>query len=404
MGASAGRVALAAHTGALPTAPSARAEFAADFDKVWRITRDHFYDRKMNGVDWAAIGDRYRPLAEAATSREELADVINRMLRELKASHIGYYTPDDFEFYFLPSVFGRERQEPPVEQIGVTGERTRGGYLVSAVLDGSPAAMAGVHVGDTLVQAGGQPFTTVGAFRGHTGNSMLLLLDRPGQGRLTVVVKPVRETIQQPFLQATERSIHVIDTGGKRLGYIHLWCMTSDRFRALFASALTDKLANTDGLILDLRDGFGGTPTGYTDPLFVPDVRIESEDRGRRTGGHVAYNKPVVAVINNGTRSAKEYLSYVLKKTGRATLVGTRTAGAFLGAIGFPIGADGFLELPVLNLSLDGTRLEGRGVSPDVEVAAHDTYQPDDAQLARARETLLTKLSPTGSTQSHRVL
>src|SRR5262249_36822206 len=109
----------------------------------------------------------------------------------------------------------------------------------------------------------------------------------------------------------------------------------------------------------------------------------------RRSG----YDKPMVVLINGGTRSAKEHFACQFKKTGRATLVGTRTAGAFLGAGGFPVGKDGLLELAVGGLKLDGKRLEGGGVAPDIEVAPRDTYSAGDTQLARAREVLLAKIA-----------
>ena len=69
---------------------------------------------------------------------------------------------------------------------------------------------------------------------------------------------------------------------------------------------------------------------------------------------------------------------------GRATLVGTRTAGFFLAAGGVPIADDGMLLLPIADLTVDGRRLEGVGVAPDVAVEAKDTYLPGDQQLARA--------------------
>ena len=48
---------------------------------------------------------RYRPQAEAAGSREELAAAVNAMLATLGASHTRYYTPDDPAFYQLADIF-----------------------------------------------------------------------------------------------------------------------------------------------------------------------------------------------------------------------------------------------------------------------------------------------------------
>jgi carboxyl-terminal processing protease len=90
------------NAGTAETQPS----HAAVFDEAWRVTRDRFYDPGMGGLDWQAVGDKYRPLAEAATTSVEFAAVINAMLAELHASHMGYFTPDDPAYYHLADIFG----------------------------------------------------------------------------------------------------------------------------------------------------------------------------------------------------------------------------------------------------------------------------------------------------------
>jgi carboxyl-terminal processing protease len=102
----------------------------------------------------------------------------------------------------------------------------------------------------------------------------------------------------------------------------------------------------------------------------------------------MGYDKPMVVLINRGTRSAKEFLSYEFKSSHRAKLVGTRTAGAFLGAGTFHVGSDGLLELPVLGLKVNGQLLEGSGVAPDLVVNPQSSYTERDAQLISAEQVL----------------
>src|SRR5207244_12469118 len=69
-----------------PTPPAAatRTETRlAVFDEIWQTVRDHFYDPTLRSLDWTAVGEKYRPLA-AAASDEERSGVFNRMLAELK--------------------------------------------------------------------------------------------------------------------------------------------------------------------------------------------------------------------------------------------------------------------------------------------------------------------------------
>jgi hypothetical protein len=75
----------------------------------------------------------------------------------------------------------------------------------------------------------------------------------------------------------------------------------------------------------------------------------------------------VFLLVNSGTGSASEPLAHLLKETGRATLVGERTAGAILAAVPHPIGDGWVLVLPEADYyTAEGIRLEGRGVHPDV--------------------------------------
>ncbi|HEV2472258.1 MAG TPA: S41 family peptidase, partial [Chthonomonadales bacterium] len=253
---------------------------------------------------------------------------------------------------------------------------------------GGPAEKAGIQVGDELGMPDGSPFTSVGAFR---GSASVRILDRRGPtgSDRSVLVAPDRINALQAFLQATVQSVRIMSINRKRIGYIHLWTMGSPAFRRALDNAVTGRLKNTDGLILDLRDGYGGEPLGYGDIFFGPQISLDTRERsGSVSRSITAYSQPMVALINHGTRSAKEFLCYQLRKTRRADLVGTPTAGAFLGAQIFPIPPDGLVELPVVSLRVDGVRLEGRGVAPDLDVPPTGIYTSNDRQLLRAEEIL----------------
>jgi carboxyl-terminal processing protease len=110
---------------------------------------------------------------------------------------------------------------------------------------------------------------------------------------------------------------------------------------------------------------------------------------------HTGYNKPIVVIINEGTRSAKEFLSYQFKTSHRAILVGKQTAGAFLGAGSFPISDNGLLEMAIVGLRVDGIKLEQDGVRPDVEVQAKNSYTDNDQQMKVAEDRLVDQISKT---------
>ena len=146
--------------------------------------------------------------------------------------------------------------------------------------------------------------------------------------------------------------------------------------------------------MLDLRGGWGGAQPDYAE-LFVgggPDMlRI---DRDRRE--HLSYfrwKRPVVALVNQGTRRGKEIIAHTLQKRG-IPLVGTRTAGFVLAGTVQLLNDDSLLLFAVQDVLVDGERLEGVGVGPDLEVAFDLRYAAGrDPQLDRAVELAAAKVN-----------
>ncbi|HWP35458.1 MAG TPA: S41 family peptidase, partial [Thermodesulfobacteriota bacterium] len=373
---------------AQPTAEAEAAARLAAFREVWRLAAERFYDRNMRGVDWEATRVRFAPRAAAARDDREFAAVVNEMLGTLGSSHTRYYTDRDSSYYFLRDAFrgmlgqsGIEWDDPGL----VTVERPEGTF-VRDVLDGGAAAAAGVRVGDRIVTDG--PFDLVGTFEGKAGTPVPLLLQSTPQGPVRrVEIVPRRIGGQRAYLEATQASVRRLPLpGGGEAGYVRLWALSNWRFLGALEQALTT-LAGTGGLVLDLRGGYGGEVADYFDPFFRGDTgRLEVVDRdGRRRPFVVSWDGPVVVLIDEETRSAKELLAYGLKRAERARLVGTRTAGAVLGARLFRITDRSLLLLPVTDFLVDGRRLEGVGVEPDVVVAAPLPYRNGaDPQLERA--------------------
>src|SRR4029077_1044834 len=148
---------------------AAAASYQADFDQVWELVRDRFYDPRLNGLDWQEQRGRFRPDAASARSREDAAVVINAMLAKLGASHTHYYTPEDPAYYQLADIFagslehlGRGRVFPRGEVsytgIGVFTEAdNQGRTFVTGVIEGAPAHAAGVLLGGEILSAGKGP-------------------------------------------------------------------------------------------------------------------------------------------------------------------------------------------------------------------------------------------------------
>src|SRR5207245_10442386 len=53
-----------------------RLEWRQMFDEAWRLERDFYYDPKMGGLDWKAVGDHYRRLLPYVADRADLNYVL----------------------------------------------------------------------------------------------------------------------------------------------------------------------------------------------------------------------------------------------------------------------------------------------------------------------------------------
>jgi carboxyl-terminal processing protease len=388
-----------------PAAETAALQNVELFDEVWSRVRDSFYDPKFNGLDWQAVGDRYRH--EVAKPSADFAVTINRMLAELGASHTGYYTPTETAYYDLADIFsGGLRRELPKHfangevaytGVGVLTRIFEGKHFVTGVLDGFPAAAAKLAVGDELIAADGAPFEPVGSFLGKAGQDVTLTIRRqPGAEPQRFTATPQRLEPNRMYRSAMENSARIIESGNRKIGYVHIWSYARYQYQEVLEDLLTTgKLKDADALVWDLRDGWGGAEPSYLD-IFNP--RAPTMTLTGRSGERDVVNgrwaKPVVLLINGGTRSGKEVLAFGFKKYGYGQVVGTRSAGALLAGRAFLMSNGDLLLLAVTDVSVDGERLEGRGVHPDVAVPFDIRYaQGHDPQLARAIDLLTQTIS-----------
>jgi tricorn protease len=78
------------------------------------MERDYFYDPGMHGVDWDGMYQKYLPLVDRVTTRNELSDLIGRLVGELSALHTSVRGgdvrdgPDDVAVPSLGARFSRD--------------------------------------------------------------------------------------------------------------------------------------------------------------------------------------------------------------------------------------------------------------------------------------------------------
>jgi carboxyl-terminal processing protease len=374
------------------------------FDEVWQTVNDNFYDPNFNNVDWSALRRKYQSQAQQAQTPAAGAEVINQMLAELNASHTRFYIQAEPAYYQLLGIFDGDSTLLEKRKaflpggsidypgIGIFTRSLEGKTFVSGILDSSPAAAGGVKVGDQLLAADGQPYQPVQSFMGKVGQSVRLTIQRSpsstGQeaSTQTISVTPKTYKPQTMFIDAMKNSVQILEQGGKKIGYIHVWCYAGDRYQDLLIQELNTRLKSADGLVLDLREGWGGASPDYLS-LFT--AKVPQTIMVRRDGKKYSYDsqwrKPVVMLVNQGARSGKEILAFGFQRYGIGPVVGSQTAGAVLGGRPFLMKDGSMLYLAVTDVFTDGERLEGKGVTPNIPVPFQLEYaQGADPQKDQA--------------------
>jgi C-terminal processing protease CtpA/Prc len=338
------------------------------FESVVGVLRSSYVDEAFRGGPLSELVQRYRPFAQAAANRDEERLVAQALLSNVPSSHLG-----------LLSVHSRERM-----MLELTGQdqimfgfelmELDGKHYAHNVYEGGPAARACLLRGDRVVTIDGQLPERCARLDWRTDDAYLpdpplraLLAKRGDRVRLRVERRPHEALdITVPAdtysaLRAARASAHVIERNGVRIGVIHFWFVHANGAYELLANRLKGEFADCDALVFDLR-GRGGA------------AQTVSAMLGLLRGDQAVFRKPVVALTNRLTRSAKEVLAYELKKRKGTLLVGENTAGAVIPASFADVGEGMVLMYPGMRLGEHTRLLEGVGVEPDVCVMEPGPY------------------------------
>lgn len=330
------------------------------FDRVWEETRRNYYDPGLNGVDWNAARERYRPEAIAARDERSLYVVLRTMMRLLDDDHAGVSQPS--------AVRRREAMRQRRAVMGLTlFAEDDGVWRVDQVRAGSPAQEAGVELGWRLQRIDGRPWGP--EIEVTEGLPVLLdMTDAAGQAR-AVSVLPREMDPAPPF--SIDRS-----RDGAAVIRVESFEAGLGRWMGRQLAALP---AGTD-VILDLRANPGGRLTEADAVLscFLKASQPWAQRTGRtgrrvvlRTsggcGGGAPYAMDVAVLIDKASRSAAELTPAALQEARRATVIGERSAGAVLISQDQSLPDGGQLTLSRADfVTTGGVRLEKRGVTPDI--------------------------------------
>lgn len=368
------------------------------FDHVWITIRDKHFDETLNGVDWQAARDEFRPKVEAAETMSHARAAMNGMIARLGQSHFG----------IIPASAYKEMEAwTSGGGTGVTGIETcivDGDALVWRVRPGSPAARAGVRPGWIIESVGDKKVHDVIArvsdamgdsthrelvltravnegMKGEIGTTVAVTFRDGDEKRATLEIE--RETPEGTLaklgnLPGTHVRFNSRMLDGN-IGYMtfNIWLNPAGLMPEI--QQAISEFINADGIIFDFRGnpgGIGGMAMGLAGMFVDESGRHLGTMSSRQTDLNFivtprleVYSGPLALLIDGGSASTTEIFVGGMKDLDRARLFGTRTAGAALPSIieRLPNG-DGFQYAFANYVSAGGQTLEGEGVAPHVEV------------------------------------
>jgi len=377
------------------------AEWRQMYHEAWRLMRDNFWRADMAGVDWAAMGDRYRPLLDRIGSADDLRDVLWELQGEMGSSHAGVLPP-------------AAAGDPALAQglLGADIEPTGdGAWRIARILPGessvigarSPLAGPGIGAapGDLIVAVDGRPVDPDlgpnALLAGQAGQPVELTLRRDGSDRRAVVVPLASEHAARYYDLVARQRAAVCEASGGRLGYLTIPDMMAEGWAEFHRDLYTE--FRRDGLIVDLRDTRGGDAGQLVAEKLARRIIGWNLSRYEEPSSYPADapRGPIVAITDEYASSGGDLVIQALKSYGIATVVGTRTWGGVRGVDFKYVLVDGTLAAQPKYawwFAGVGWAAENHGVDPDVEVtiAPHDWAAGRDPQLDTAVRLALQAL------------
>lgn len=379
------------------------------FHQAWTYLRDFFYDPKFHGVDWQSMRGQYEPLIAGARTPDEVRRLLQLMVGELNASHLGAGAP----FSQTQVTTGR---------LGLRFDRheyeTSGRLKVTEVIVLSPAAIAGnIKVGDYILAVDGR------AIDARTNLDELLSYKTGRRVSLSIASSAAdtdkREAVVRPVNGATERALYyrqwvdrnreyVARISNGRLGYVHMFDMGSASLSQLYVDLDAENHAR-EGVVIDIRNNNGGFVNVYAIDVLARRGYLTMTLRGlggapaRTVLGQRALDRPTILVTNQHSLSDAEDFTEGYRALRLGQVVGEPTAGWIIYTWNQALIDGTTFRLPRMRVTAnDGTEMERNPRPVDVEVTRPigETLTDKDSQLDVAVRELLKQLGSRRSTSA----
>lgn len=326
-----------------------------------------------------------REYVDTVNDEELFSNAMSGMLTKLD-SHAEFLDAEAYENL-------RAFTEGDVGDIGIKVQyQPKVGYwVITEVVDGSPADKKGIAVGDYLHQ--------VDEFKlgeDEESNDIEQLLTGIAGTQVDVVTSKAGRRKHTTTLQRNHNHPQVIETRlVEGMAIVRLPAFQNNS-REKLLQGLIDLDAPVKGVLLDMRDNPGGVLASAVSvaSLFMTNTDVvqvkgrQSESRTLSTQGAALLDTmPVVVLQNRYSASAAEVLASSLQAQKRATILGEVSYGKGSVQSVIPLNDEQAVKLTVAHyMTASGKKIDGVGVAPDVTLTGNEsTWEQQALDLLRQK-------------------
>ena len=288
--------------------------------------------------------------------------------------------------------------------IGVEIIVENGVIKVVTPIDDGPADKSGIKPEDLIVKIDGKLVNkmtmaeAVKKIRGKKGTNVKLTIIRKGEK------KPLEVLVQRDEIKVRPVKAKLYDNN---FGYLRVAFFQSNLSKAIETAVKKlnlDSKGKLKGVILDLRNNPGGL---LDEAVKVSDLFLNSKNtkkykdlvvytKGRVPNANLKFKAkpkdiikgiPLVVLINGGSASASEIVAGALKDYKRAVVMGTKSFGKGSVQTVIPISKTEAVKITTaLYYTPAGVKIQGEGITPDIQIEPLKVSSADTQQLLRIKE------------------
>ena len=363
-------------------------EFEELFNESWSLLYHYFYDRQMHGINWKNVKKYYKEFIDKISMKRDLYTIIDEMLGELNASHLGIWGKRErsHNTNYRTAYFGVSfNKNLEIEYINILSDvRNK------------------VKYGDKLLSIDDEKISTPvdmdKALLGKVNKKVDLYFENAGKIE-NVECKSWRDYNNLYRKEETYFNRKKVEKEtNSRVAYIYIRSMGNEdliKFKRELGSYAYDK----EALIIDVRNNGGGYIGGQLLGMLERNIYAYSKhrfmDKKTEQPAQYGWTKPVVVLINEHSFSNAEIFPSGFKALKLGKVVGVTTAGGVIGTYNVELMDGTTFRLPTVKwISKKGENLENFGVKPDIyiENTPEDVRNDRDPQLKKAIEVILKDL------------